>query len=266
MNSTYKMSYTCLVLGEFGVGKSSFINAITKKNECVVGDNIEPTTKKYKEIQTSYNGNNYIFIDTPGLNTSYSDNSNMIEIQDAILKYPQFRCILILLKFDELKLSDKIVKLLVNLIKCIPVKYFWEHVLLIRTHANTSDKKFAKKKEKVAGAILKFAENLCDYDDEHFLESKEILIPENIEEFYVDCDNDDNPDDRFTDNEEEFKKIFDKIKSTPMMFNKITSDTWEDHYKKDGHYVKRTIRFLCKDNKEIIDGPGIIQSYEYLSC
>ena len=267
MNSTYKMSYTCLVLGEFGVGKSSFINAITKKNECVVGDNIEPTTKKYKEIQTSYNGNNYIFIDTPGLNTSYSDDINMIEIQDAILKYPQFRCILILLKFDELKLSDKIVKLLVNLIKCIPVKYFWEHVLLIRTYANTSDKKFAKKKKKVAGAILKFAENLHDYDDEHILESKEILIPENIEEFYVDCENDDNPDDRFTDNEEEFKKIFDTIKRIPMMFNKITSDTWEDHYKKDGHYVKRTIRFLCKDNKtEIIDGPRIIESREYLSC
>ena len=49
---------------------------------------------------------------------------------------------------------------------------------------------------------------MCDYDDEHFLESKEILIPENIEEFYVDCENDDNPDDRFTDNEEEFKKNF----------------------------------------------------------
>ena len=62
------------------------------------------------------------------------------------------------------------------------------------------------------------------------------------------------------------KKIFDKIKSIPMMFNKITSDTWEDHYKKDGKYVKRTIRFLCKDNKEIIDGPRIIQSCEYLSC
>lgn len=266
MNSTYKMSYTCLVLGEFGVGKSSFINAITKKNECFVGDNIDPTTKEYKAIQTSYNGNNYIFIDTPGLNTRYSDDSNMIEIQDAILKYPQFRCILILLKFDEIKLSDKIVKLLVNLIKCIPVKYFWEHVLLIRTHANTSDKKFAKKKEKVAGAILKFAEHLCARDDEDFLESKEILIPENIEEFYVDCENDDNPDDRFTDNKEEFKKIFDKIKSTPMMFNKITSETWEDHYKKDGHYVKRIIRFLCKDNKEIIDGPRIIQSYESLGC
>lgn len=261
------MSYTCLVLGETGVGKSSFINAITKKNECLVGNDIESTTKKYKEIQTSYNGNDYIFIDTPGLNTSYSDNWNMIEIQDTILKYPQFRRILILLKFDELKLSDKIVKLLLNLIKCIPVKYFWEHVLLIRTHANTSDKKkFAKKKEKVAGAILKFAENLRDYDEEHFLESKEILIPEKIEEFYVDCENDDKPDDRFTDNEEEFKKIFDKIKSFPMMFNKITSDTWEDHYKKDGHYVKRTIRFLCKDNKEIIDGPRIIQSCEYLAC
>ena len=124
-----------------------------------------------------------------------------------------------------------------------------------------------KKKKKVAGAILKFAENLHDYDDEHILESKEILIPENIEEFYVDCENDDNPDDRFTDNEEEFKKIFDTIKRIPMMFNKITSDTWEDHYKKDGHYVKRTIRFLCKDNKtEIIDGPRIIESREYLSC
>jgi putative ribosome biogenesis GTPase RsgA len=30
--------YICLVLGETGVGKSSFINAITNSNNCEVGD------------------------------------------------------------------------------------------------------------------------------------------------------------------------------------------------------------------------------------
>lgn len=256
------MSYTCLVLGETGVGKSSFINAITKKNECLVGNDIESKTRECKEIQTSYKGNNFSFIDTPGLNASYGNESNMITIQDAILKYPQFRCILILLKLDELKLSDKMINLLVNLIKCIPVNYFWQHVLLIRTHANTSEKKFARKKEKVEGAILKFAQQLKGYSD--FVESKEILDPEKIEEFYVDCDNDDEPNDRFTDNEKEFEKIFDKIKGFPMMFKKITYKIYEDHYKKDGFYLKRTITFLDKNNNELTDGPKIIQSFEKL--
>jgi len=59
--------FSCLVLGETGVGKSSFINAITKTSKCEVGNEGKACTRDYDIIITNYNSNNFIFIDTPDL-------------------------------------------------------------------------------------------------------------------------------------------------------------------------------------------------------
>jgi ribosome biogenesis GTPase A len=58
--------YFCIVLGETGVWKSSFINAITRKNSCKIGNNAKAYTLNFKIESTSHNKDNYFFIDTPG--------------------------------------------------------------------------------------------------------------------------------------------------------------------------------------------------------
>ena len=67
--------YICLVIGETGIGKSSFINTITKSNEINASNsyyktqsNINACTKKFQISRTSYAHNTYSFIDTPELN------------------------------------------------------------------------------------------------------------------------------------------------------------------------------------------------------
>ena len=81
--------YSCLVLGETGVSKSSFINAITKTQKCPVGNQGKACTTDYDVIDAKYNGNTYLFIDTPGLNDAKWDKDNNKQIKQAILDYPE---------------------------------------------------------------------------------------------------------------------------------------------------------------------------------
>jgi putative ribosome biogenesis GTPase RsgA len=66
--------YICLVLGETGEGKSSFINSKTKSSEknknqnyCKTSPDSKECTRKFKISKTYYENNCYAFIDTPGL-------------------------------------------------------------------------------------------------------------------------------------------------------------------------------------------------------
>ena len=56
-----------ILLGITGVGKSSFINSITKKKDCKVGDTAKACTEKILQVDVSNDGYNYYFVDTPGL-------------------------------------------------------------------------------------------------------------------------------------------------------------------------------------------------------
>lgn len=53
------------------------------------------------------------------------------------------------------------------------------------------------------------------------MDTKQIALPDIITEFYVDCDNDDEPNERFESNEEEFASIFNAIQECKMMFKEI---------------------------------------------
>ncbi len=138
--------YVCLVLGETDVGKSSFINGITNSNNCKVGDEGKACTIKFK-VSRSYIGHSqFSFIDTPGLNEAKGDEKNINEIKNGLSDYPNFRCILILLKFQDSRLSKTSVNNLRIFMDCFPTKKFWEHVFIVRTHAEKGGRSFKQTK------------------------------------------------------------------------------------------------------------------------
>jgi predicted GTPase len=97
--------YISFVLGETGVGKSSFINGITNSNNCEVGDKGKACTVKFKISRVNIGYSQYSFIDTPGLNDAKGDEKNINEIKNGLSDYPNFRCIIILLKFQDTRLN-----------------------------------------------------------------------------------------------------------------------------------------------------------------
>lgn len=65
-----------LVVGGIGHGKSSFINSVSKKNECKVGHTwgVDKTiTEEVQEVDIKQNGDVLTFIDTPSLPTLKSN-------------------------------------------------------------------------------------------------------------------------------------------------------------------------------------------------
>ena len=59
-------SFTSIVLGETGVGKSAFINAINQKRELKISDGPYNCTKYIQGVIRKYNGQSFLFLDTPG--------------------------------------------------------------------------------------------------------------------------------------------------------------------------------------------------------
>jgi len=212
--------YVCLVLGETGVGKSSFINGITNSNNCKVGDEGKACTIKFKVSRATIGHSQFSFIDTPGLNDAKGDEKSINEIKKGISYYPNFRCILILLKFQDIRLSKTSVNNLRIFMNCFPNKKFWDHAFIVRTHAEKGGRSYLQTKKKLEGEIVKSINNYDDFKDfKNFMIKKHIELPLKIDEFYV--DNVKDAPDNFEYNEEEFNKIFDKIKSTKPMLKNI---------------------------------------------
>ena len=132
----------CLALGKTCVGKSSFINEITGKQDCTVSSEGKACTTIYNIIETERIGQKLVFIDTPGLMDAKGDGNNIKTITDAIAVYPGFRCLLILMKFQDKRLDISIVKTLEKYMEIFPLQNFWDHVIIIRTHAKKDDDDF----------------------------------------------------------------------------------------------------------------------------
>ena len=94
------------------------------------------------------------------------------------------------------------------------------------------------------------------------MSSKDIFPPDKIDEFYVDCDNEDTPDERFEFNESQFSLIFNTIKDCPKMFKEIKKIVTDEDDK--SNYIeklitKRTIVYIDQNDREIRDEPYILK-------
>lgn len=92
-----------LVIGLTGQGKSSFINFMTDKTECIVSDLGTSCTKDYKIVDTIYGNANkeLYFVDTPGLDDADGDKENIEEIKKFSNTIPRINTIIFCQSLNE---------------------------------------------------------------------------------------------------------------------------------------------------------------------
>ena len=211
-----------ILLGITGVGKSSFINCITQKKECKVGDTSKACTQKINQADITNEGYNFYFVDTPGLDDGDGDEKNVAQLDSLKKKYPRINVFIICLKFDDLRLSNSLKTALKKFMEIFPTPSFWDHVLILRTHAERS-KKFEKNKKKVEGKLLEGI--IGDKDLIEYMKNNNINIPPKLTEFFVDSDEDFKEIDDGTS--DEFKNIFNSIREIHPIYKEVKENIKE---------------------------------------
>ena len=260
---------TSVLLGLTGAGKSSFINAITQKNNCKVAPTIKACTKKINQSDINYDGYNFYFVDTPGLDDGEGDKDNINQLGDLTKKYPRINTLIICIKINDLRFTSSLKMSLQKFMEIFPNKKFWDHVLIVRTFAVES-KKLGKMKNDAKGKILEGIQN--DKDLLKFMKTNGIDVPSDIKEFYVDSIPD--PDDGLDEETlGEFQNIFDSIKELYPIYKEAIeeikeyvneekdNDTSFIHIKTEKHIIfkdfdgkEHTAIQLLGDEKYNLDG------------
>ena len=237
-----------ILLGQTGSGKSSFINCITNKNECKVGNTTDSCTIDIHQVNIPHNGLVYYFVDTPGIDLRKVDEKNIL---DKVKKlYPRMNVFIICLKLDDLKLSSSLKKMLLTLMGMFPSASFWDHVLILRTHSERG-KKFEKNRKKIEGKLLEGINK--DKELSGYMIQNKINMPTNLKEFFVDSD----PDDFDDETKEEFELIFNAIAVVHPLYKDVKEEIKEftNEYKLGERpfihiRTDRIIKFTDFDGKE----------------
>lgn len=156
MRSTNDYSeYICIVVGQSGVGKSSFINSITYSDKCSTSSGVTSCTRIYNCVSTIYGHFFYNFIDTPGFNDCQGDDECITSIKDALSCYDKLRCLLFVMRFQDIRLTKSNTEILKTLMKLFPSKNFFVHFIIIRTNADKKSRCFEKDKNQIEGKFIK---------------------------------------------------------------------------------------------------------------
>ena len=175
-------NFFTVCVGEVGAGKSTFINSVLKYGNkiisCKTGSDWKGVTKKLDEKFITKGNNNFYFIDTPELNEA-----NLSEEMIKLLKKEMFgstriRCILIIMKITDYRLTNDIQKIIIELMSIFPSPNFWEHVLIIRTHCFEQSQI-----DNIKGNIEQIIRE--DPKIKETMNKKGIKLPKEIKEFYV---------------------------------------------------------------------------------
>jgi len=210
-----------ILLGPTGAGKSSFINCITKKNECKVGDTTDSCTRDYQQVNIPHNGYVYYFVDTPGLDDGKgNDEQNIQEIDKVKKAYPRMNVFIICLELNELRLTSSLKKMLSTFMEMFPSESFWEHVLILRTHSARGPK-FEKTRKRIEGKLLEGINKDKELTD--FMKQNKINMPTILKEFFVDSD----PDDLDEGTKTEFELIFEAIANIHPLYKEVKEEIKE---------------------------------------
>ena len=209
-----------ILLGQTGAGKSSFINCITKKKECKVGDTADSCTKDIHQVNIPHNGYVYYFVDTPGLDDGKGDEQNIKEIDKVKKAYPRMNVFIICLELNELRLSSSLKKMLQTFMGMFPSESFWEHVIILRTHSARGPK-FEKTRKKIEGKLLEGINKDKELTD--FMKQNKINMPTNLKEFFVDSD----PEDLDEGTKAEFELILEAIANIHPLYKDVKEEIKE---------------------------------------
>jgi GTPase Era involved in 16S rRNA processing len=181
-----------LVLGQAGVGKTTFVNTIIKSNIFKTSDDgPDMCTRECQIGRLTLENKHYSFIDTPGFDGPRSESE--IEINKVISETPNIKCFILLFNIHEGRMDQSTAKLLEKLIKRFPIKNFWEHIIVVRTHVDEECRYGKRDRKENKNILLDFVNNYT-IDEYYFGKSDEGGIVEDYEY-----------------NSTEFKKILNKI-------------------------------------------------------
>jgi len=183
------MNYYSVCIGEVGAGKSSFINSVlkygNKYNEnyrCKADSDWKGVTKELDEKFIDEGDNKFYFIDTPGLNEADVDEENKKILRKELSgnkeNMSRIRCILIIMKIIDYRLTKGIQQIIIELMNSFPSPDFWNHVLIIRTHCFNQNQI-----NKVRGnfeASIKQSDGI-----QETMKKRGIKLPNKFIEFYV---------------------------------------------------------------------------------
>ena len=186
-----------ILLGETGVGKSSFINSITESDKCDISNGSKSCTKGLQLVKFFDSGYNYYFIDTPGLNDSMGD-SNNISLLKKISKKGILTTIILVNNYENI---------LKTYMEIFPSQNFWEHVLYVESHFYEKEQK-----ESLADSI-NGNQNLTN-----FMNNININIPQKIETFYI------NLKKPYEDNRHIFESIFKNINNMHPLYKRYKEE------------------------------------------
>ena len=214
MYNLFKESYFVIV-GLTGVGKSTFVNAISNKKCCRVSVKGKSMTQNHQLIRFSQNHHTFYVVDTPGLGDSQNNERVINELKTLLSKWPFLKKIVIIKPYTEIRLADYLQKALEVIMECFPLQNFWDHVLIVNNRCIPTDeayKDFLEENPETFLDKLKQCTNLLD-----FMKSKNIDCPNEVKEFFIDS----KKKDKFPSIKQGFDDIIENIQNTPMMFKTI---------------------------------------------
>lgn len=195
----------CIILGEVGVGKTTFINAITKPNE--EPKLLESSGSKSCTTDIDYrtlfdDGYNFYFVDTPGLNDSKGDLKN-IDIIKKIRNKGIITSFILIRKYTDMRLTNSFSKVLKQFMEIFPSENFLEHVILVETF-------YYPEMQLTKDEFIKSIKD--DKELFSYMKEKNIKIPDEIKTFQIEL--------KIRDNEHDFTDILYTIKDMHPLYKK----------------------------------------------
>ena len=197
-----------LVLGQAGVGKTTFVNTIIKSNIFKTSDDgPDMCTRECQIGRLTFENKHYSFIDTLNFDDPYDESEN--EINKAISENPNIKCIILLFNIHEVRIDQSTAKLLEKLIKRFPIKNFWEHIIVVRTHVDEDCRYGKRDRKENKNILLDFVNNAESM--KNYMKNFGITIPYTIDEYYFVKSDEGGIEENYEYNSTEFKKILNKI-------------------------------------------------------
>lgn len=233
------------VLGITGVGKSSFLNALINEEKCEVGHEGKSQTKSAEIINFVYNHHLYYAIDTPGLDDdedSDDDDENVKKIEKILQRSPKIKCLLIVMPYNNIRLTRSLRKAIIIFMKKFPIEDFWNHIIIIHSWSNPNDTNYINfknnKNKQTFYDKIKSNKNIME-----FMKNKKIILPSKLEEFYIDSVTGKN----IEIIEKSFKLIKEIIYKTEYMFPEVKRGQISNEVipsKNKGFFIVKTFQIV----------------------